>query len=146
MSNKERVSRLDCGNCERFSHDGAPYAAGHTTLPHSFLYAARGIGYAVVTQRNMKIHLAFAVLAIVLGVWLRIDAHSWAAVAICIALVTATECMNTAIELIVDAVSPGYSEFARHAKDCAAGCVLLCALGSVAVAIAVFGGPLLALL
>lgn len=142
---ERREGREGFAGRERPAASAASRPAGRTTLPRSFGYAFQGIGHAIVTQRNMKIHLAFAVLAVCAGAWLGIDAASWAAVAICIGLVTAAECMNTAVELIVDAVSPGYAEFARHAKDCAAGCVLLCACASVAVAVAVFGGPLLAL-
>jgi diacylglycerol kinase (ATP) len=42
-------------------------------------------------------------------------------------LVMATELLNTAIEAIVDLVSPDYNELAKHAKD----------LGSAAVAVVV---------
>lgn len=38
------------------------------------------------------------------------------------------ECVNTAIEIIVDIVSPKYNEAAGRAKDIAAGGVLACAI------------------
>lgn len=94
----------------------------------------------------MRIHIVCACAAVILGFVFRIDAASWAAVILCIALVIAAECINTSIELLVDAVSPGYSEFAKHAKDCAAGAVLACAMGSLGVAFVVFGSRVLALL
>ena len=51
----------------------------------------------------------------------------------------AAECVNTAIESVVDLVSPDYHELARRAKDCAAGAVLIFALVSVVVAVVVYG-------
>lgn len=121
-------------------------ARARFSLGRAFSCAWGGIAYTTRTQRNMKIHFAVAAVAVVLGVVLAIDALSWAAIAVCIAVVLAAECLNTALESVVDLVSPGYAELAKHAKDCAAGAVLLCAVGAVAVAVAVFVPRLLALL
>ena len=115
------------------------------SLGRAFSCAWEGVVYTARTQRNMKIHLGIAVLAVALGFALRIDGASWAAVILCIAAVFAAECVNTAIESVVDLVSPDYAELAKHAKDCAAGAVLVCALGAVAVAAAVFVPRLAAL-
>ena len=115
------------------------------SLAWAFSCAAHGISHAFVTQRNMKIHTVVALLAIVLGIVLHIEAWGWAAIAVCIVLVFAFECMNTAIEAVVDLVSPEYSELAKHAKDCAAGAVLVCALGAVVVAAIVFIPPAMVL-
>lgn len=116
------------------------------SLGRAFTCAWDGISYAVRTQRNMKIHLVLAVAAVVLGFALSIDAASWTAIALCIGLVFAAECMNTALESAVDLVSPDYHELARRAKDCAAGAVLLLALAAVAVACIVFVPRIAALL
>ena len=115
------------------------------SLGRAFSCAGEGIAYTTRTQRNMKIHFAVGAAAVILGVALAIDPPSWAAIAICIAVVLAAECLNTALESVVDLVSPGYAELAKHAKDCAAGAVLVCAFGAVAVAAAVFVPRLLAL-
>lgn len=116
------------------------------SLGRAFSCAWEGIAYTTRTQRNMKIHFVVGAAAVALGIALGIDALSWAAIAICIVLVLAAECLNTALESVVDLVSPDYAELAKHAKDCAAGAVLVCALGAVAVAAAVFLPRLLALL
>lgn len=120
-------------------------ARARFSLGRAFSCAWKGIVYTARTQRNMKIHLALGAAAMLLGVALGIDAASWAAIAICIVLVLAAECLNTAIESVVDLVSPGYAELAKHAKDCAAGAVLVCALGAAAAAAAVFVPRLAAL-
>ena len=50
----------------------------------------------------------------------------------------AAETANTAIEAVVDLVSPEYHVLAKHAKDCAAGAALILAATSVVVAAIVF--------
>ena len=116
------------------------------SLGRAFSCAGDGLVFAVRTQRNMKIHLAVAAVAVILGVLLRIDVASWIAIVLCIAAVFAAECFNTALESVVDLVSPGYHELARRAKDCAAAAVLVFALAAVAVAALVFVPRLAALL
>lgn len=86
----------------------------------------------------MKIHLAVAVLALVLGFILRIDQVGWLAIVVCIALVISAECINTSIESVVDLVSPDYHEKARIAKDCSAAAVLVLAILSLVVAAFVY--------
>ena len=104
----------------------------------SFQCAFTGIAHAFIEGRNFKVQVCFAVAAIVLGIAFSIDALQWIAIAICIGGVLAGECMNTAMEAIVDLASPDYHELARIAKDCAAGGVLVMAIASVAVAAFIF--------
>ncbi len=107
------------------------------SLPHAFKCAAEGVAFAF-KQRNMRIDAGFAVAAVALGFVLRIDAPSWLAIVICIGAVMAAETANTAIEAVVDLVSPEYHVLAKHAKDCAAGAALILAVASVVVAAIVF--------
>ena len=115
-------------------------------LPESFACASRGIAHTCATGRNFKIQLGFAVAAIVLGIAFSIDVTQWAVISICIGCVLGGECMNTALESIVDLASPGYHDLAKHAKDCAAGAVLVCSFGSLFVAAFIFLPKILALL
>jgi len=112
-------------------------------LFHAFTCAAQGIGYAFTTQRNIKIYIVVAALAIVLGFLLGISAIEWIAIILCMSLVFAGECLNTAIESVVDMVSPEYSDLAKHAKNCAAGAVLVCSISSLIVAAFIFIPPVL---
>ena len=114
------------------------HARARFTLGRAFASAGSGFAFALRTQRNMKIHVAAAVAAVAAGMALGIDGAAWACIALCIAAVFAAECLNTAVEAVVDLVSPEYAELARRAKDCAAGAVLVCAAGAVCVAAAVF--------
>ena len=113
---------------------------------HSFSAAARGAAPTVRTQRNTHIELAAAIVVVAAGLWLRIEALAWAVLALTIAVILALEAVNSAIEAVVDLVSPDYHELARIAKDCAAGAMIFAVLGSLGVAVAIFGPPLLRLL
>ncbi len=111
----------------------APY-----DLACAFRNAGAGVRYAFSSQRNMKIHAAVGVAALLLGAVLGISPVEWAVVAVCVGVVFAAECVNTAIESVVDLVSPDYHILAKHAKDAAAGAVLVCAAASVVVAALIF--------
>lgn len=104
----------------------------------AFSCATCGIKYALTTQRNFKVHAVFAVLAIILGLVLQIPQWSWLAVILCITAVFSLEVINTAIEAVVDMVSPEWHELAMRAKDCAAGAVFIFAIGSIVVAAVVY--------
>jgi len=113
---------------------------------HSFTSATRGVAYTLRTQRNTWIELAAALVVVAAGLWLRIEPLAWAILAVTIATILALEAVNSAIEAVVDLVSPDYHELARTAKDCAAGAMIFAVLGSLGVAVAIFGPPLLRLL
>ena len=107
-------------------------------MKKTFLNAMAGIAAAVKGERNMRIHLVAAVAAISLGAWLGLSACEWVAIVICIALVACLECANTAIEAVVDLASPDIHPLAKKAKDCAAGAVLLAAMGAAIVGCIIF--------
>lgn len=104
----------------------------------SFSCAWEGIKYTWRTQRNMKIHMVFAVVAIVLAAILQVSCASWLAIVICIFTVMALETLNTAIESLVDLVAPEWHELAKRAKDCAAGAVYIAAIGSLFIAAIIY--------
>lgn len=104
----------------------------------SFGYAGRGIWLVFSREANMKIHWAVAVLVVMCGFYFQISATEWMACLLCIGLVFTTEMINTAIENLVDLVSPKQHELARNAKDIAAGAVLLGVIISVVVGSIIF--------
>ena len=116
------------------------------SLRHAFMCAGQGIRYAFSSQRNLKIHLAFAVAAVALGFLLDIAQAGWLAVVLSIVSVMSLEVLNTAVESVVDLVSPEWNILAKRAKDCAAGAVYIAAFGSVVVACIVYIPALAALL
>lgn len=74
-----------------------------------------------------------AVLAAALAVGLRLPPLAAALVAAAIAGVLSAELLNSAIEAVVDLVSPADHPLAKQAKDLAAAGVLVAAAGAVAI-------------
>ncbi len=107
-------------------------------LINSFKYAFKGLGSAVKSERNMKIHFTMMMLVIIAGIFFNIAIWEWITCFILFGLVIGMECVNTAIEIIVDMVSPKYNEAAGRAKDIAAGGVLACAIGATVAGIFIF--------
>lgn len=97
------------------------------------MHALNGIAHAWRTQRNLRIQAVCGVLAIVVFAALRVSPLALAVLALTIAVVLAFEVMNTALEALVDLVSPQIHPLAKAAKDAAAGAVLIAAGGAVVV-------------
>jgi diacylglycerol kinase len=98
-------------------------------------YALEGISHAWRTQRNFRIQVVLAIAALIVFALLHASLPAFAILALTIAFVLAFETMNTALEALVDLVSPERHALAKAAKDAAAGAVLIAALGAVAVGI-----------
>ena len=77
-------------------------------------------------------------LAIILGIILKLSLVEWAILTITIGLVLILEFINTSLEQIVDIVSPEKQEKARIAKDVAAASVLISAIIAVLVGVFLF--------
>ena len=104
----------------------------------SFGFAGRGIRSVFETEVNMKIHLTVALLVIIFGFILQINITEWMLCLLCFGLVVGTEMMNTAIENLVDLVSPHQHPLAGATKDIAAGAVLINAIISAIVGLLIF--------
>lgn len=79
-----------------------------------------------------------AITALLLGMGLRISTNEWLWLIVNIAFVLAGELINTAIELLVDFVSPKYHEKAGHIKDMTAGAVTVIALNAFISGLIIF--------
>lgn len=112
----------------------------------SFRAALAGVVYVVRTQPNAWIELAAIALVTLAGWWLGISALEWALLGLIFALVLALEALNTALEAVADLASPHYHPLVKIAKDAAAGAMVFAVLGSLWVAVFVFGPRLWALL
>lgn len=111
----------------------------------SFTYAFTGIKLSL-QQRNMKVHVCCAIIAIVLGFILKISVTEWSLILICIGIVLALETINTAIESLVDLVEPNHNPIAGKIKDLAAGAVLIFSIISAIIGTFIFGKYILDLL
>jgi len=108
----------------------------------SFRYAFEGWWYALRTQRNTWIHAAVSVVVLALAFWLGISPLEWAILILATMAVWMAEFANTALEAVVDLVSPDYHPLAKAAKDVAAAAVLVGALGAIIIGLLILGPPL----
>ncbi len=109
------------------------------TLIQSFKLAWGGINFIIRTERNMKIHLIFAVIAIISSFVFRISEIEFLFVVFAIALVMITEAANTAFELLLDFVhGDRYHPDVKLLKDIIAGGVFIAALNAFVIGIIIF--------
>jgi diacylglycerol kinase (ATP) len=93
----------------------------------SFNDAASGLVRAARTQRNIRLHLLFALGAVVAAVTLHLSTPEFVLVALVVGLVLVAELLNSALEGLVDLVVEHEHPLARAAKDVAAAAVLVAA-------------------
>ncbi len=96
----------------------------------SFRYAIRGLRFLVQSQQNAWTHLLVTVGVITAAVSFRLPGTEWCLIVLAMTIVWVAESFNTAIECLVDLVSPEIQPLAGRAKDVAAGAVLLSAIGA----------------
>lgn len=108
------------------------------SLGESFKFAFDGIKTEFSKGRNFRIQILIGILAIISGILFKISINEWFGIILVIAFVLILELVNTAVESIVDIVSPEIHEKAKIAKDVLAGAVLVASLASIAVGALIF--------
>ena len=111
----------------------------------SFTFAWKGILTCAGHEQNITFHLLAAIAVIVAGSIFHITHIEWMVVMLCIGSVIAAELFNSAIERLVDLVSPERNKIAGEVKDIAAGAVLVTAIAAAIVGLIVFLPYILAL-
>ena len=104
----------------------------------SFRYALHGVLLSFKTQRHLRIHFTLAIVALVAGLLWGLSRLELLVLFGAIALVVVSELLNTALEAVVDLVTPEYHPLAKVAKDVAAGAVLVAAVNAALVGILLF--------
>lgn len=110
----------------------------HSNLLRSFAFGFRGLAYCLRSEPNMRLHGVAAMAVVGAGWYFRVAAWEWMAISLCIGLVVAAECLNTALERLADRVCPTEDPLIKHAKDCGAAAVLAIAITSVVIGGLVF--------
>lgn len=108
------------------------------SLPQSFKYAGSGIRLAIMNEPNFRVHCSFAVMALFLALIMDFTTTEWLLLLFTISFVLIMELFNTALEAIVNLVSPEVRPNAKIAKDVSAGAVLLSAGVAVLVGVRLF--------
>ena len=104
----------------------------------SFTFAWKGILTCAGHEQNITFHLIAAVAVVAAGFFFNITHTEWMVVMLCIGTVISAELFNSAIERLVDLVSPEWQKIAGEVKDIAAGAVLVTAIAAAIVGLIVF--------
>ncbi len=105
----------------------------------SFKNAFAGILWAIRTQPNFRVHLLLSVLAVYLGLFLKITAIEMTLLAFTVVFGLTAEMVNTSIEKMTDLITTEWRKDAKIAKDVSAGMMLVASMGAVAIAVLIFG-------
>lgn len=105
---------------------------------NSLKNALNGIKNVFSDGRNIRIQICFAIVAIVLGVVLKISLIEFLILILTIFFVLVSEFINTALENLADLYTTEYNEKVKNIKDIAAGTVTLSAVASIIVGIIIF--------
>ncbi|MGE5041901.1 MAG: diacylglycerol kinase family protein [Candidatus Levyibacteriota bacterium] len=104
----------------------------------SFKYASEGIVYAIYHNLNMRIHILAAILVIAASIYFDVTPFEMGILGTMILLVICTEMINTSLEEMTDLITMEHRKEAKHAKDVAAGMVLVSSIGSIIVGVLIF--------
>lgn len=108
------------------------------SIVKKLMNAFNGMLIPYQTEVSIRIQTAVVAAGALLGWYLHISNHDWMLVVIAASILLITECLNTALEKLVDLVSPGYQELAGKVKDIAAGAVFIAGTCSLIIALLVF--------
>lgn len=115
------------------------------TFRESLGYALSGIKAVWVNEPNLKRQVAVGTVVLVLACLLRLAPWDVLLLIIVSGMVLTLEVVNSAIELLLDALHPEYDERLKVVKDMLAAAVLLMSLVAVVVGIYILGLPLITL-
>jgi len=107
-------------------------------LFRSFSYAFDGLRYSFATQLNMRIHMTAAALVSLLTLLLPLSTAEILFVTAAVCAVIICELANTALETVVDMISPHPHPLAKIAKDIAAAAVMVSAFFAVIIGAVIF--------
>jgi diacylglycerol kinase len=111
------------------------------TILQSFKNATSGFYQAVLSERNLKIHLCAVILVIAAGIFFRLEPVRWAVLVLTIGLVLISELLNTSIEKLTNMITTEYSDKAKKVKDIGSSAVFISTIISVIVGILIFYQP-----
>ncbi|MCP8616897.1 diacylglycerol kinase family protein [Salirhabdus salicampi] len=110
-----------------------------------FTFALKGLLFVFREERNFKIHVTIALVAIVMSILLPLTLIEWLFICSVIFLVLVAEVLNSALEALVDYIFPEYHPVAGKVKDMSAGAVLLSSIFAFIVGVMIFFPKLLAI-
>ncbi|MBN2213787.1 MAG: diacylglycerol kinase family protein [Bacteroidales bacterium] len=104
----------------------------------SFRYAFRGLSFLLKKEHHIRVHTFIAAITVILGFIIKISLIEWLIIILCTGMVLMAEAINSAIEKLVDMVSPRQDFRAGLIKDLTASGVLLAAIAAAIIGSIIF--------
>ena len=104
----------------------------------AFKVAFQGLYLFFKDGAHAKVHLLATFVVVLMGWYLNITKTEWMLNLVCIALVLSLEAINSALEYLVDLVSPDFHPLAKKSKDIAAAAVLIAAIFALIIGLLIF--------
>lgn len=127
----------------RYNWDIKKERARDKRLVDSFNFAIEGLISALKNEKHMKVHILAAIIIVILAIVINASKVEILIISLSVSFVIITELVNTAVEAIIDLVSPERHPLAKLAKDVAAGAVLVAAINALCVGYLLFYDKLL---
>lgn len=127
----------------RYNWDIKKERARDKKLVDSFNFAIEGLISALKNEKHMKVHILAAIIIVILAIVINASKVEILIISLSVSFVIITELVNTAVEAIIDLVSPERHPLAKLAKDVAAGAVLVAAINALCVGYLLFYDKLL---
>ena len=127
----------------RYNWDIKKERARDKRLVDSFNFAIEGLISSLKNEKHMKVHILAAIIIVILAIIINASKVEILIISLSVSFVLITELVNTAVEAIVDLVSPERHPLAKLAKDVAAGAVLVAAINALCVGYLLFYDKLL---
>lgn len=114
------------------------YQFDHMSIGEKFMVALRGIKKVFMTELSFRIHVAIAVILIIINFMIGMSGLEWIIVILVLGSVMAAEIFNTAVEDMMDVYSRKYDDKIKDIKDISAGAVLLLTIISVIIGLIIY--------
>lgn len=103
-----------------------------------FYYAFTGMLTGIRNDSSIAMQCVIALLVLSISLFFPLTKSEWMIVILLCTLVCAMEWINSALEELVDLVSPGYHEKAKRCKDYGAAAVLVISIGAAGIAAMIY--------
>jgi len=103
----------------------------------SFGHAFSGVAIFFKETTHAKVHAVATLLVLACAFYFKVSITEWCLLLLAAGLVLGLEALNSALEYVVDLVSPDFHPLAKKAKDVAASAVLMASILAAAVGIIV---------
>lgn len=104
----------------------------------SFRFALHGLWSVYRSEQNFRIQLVAFVIVLGAGAFLSIRAWELIALVLAGGAVLVLECINSAVERLLDLVQPRLHGYVREIKDIMAAAVLVASVVSVIIGLTIF--------